>query len=242
MGLFDFISDALISTITTNTSSSSQNKPSPELLKETIPSMITARVVQSSIDSLKNPNDESIYNVFARNKINREDYTKYASAGFIAVNIDKTIVNNFIQDIDDTVSSPAIGSIVYCDLACVLEHSGVYVGGGNIVHLDGNGLVNMVSFAEFLSRLDGMNPAFTIYASCLDTMPVGNHNTALRAMKMIGTRMDYDIVSNNCHKFTSGCITGNFENYDILWRMLKYTTETKYPANCWRALPPTNFI
>ena len=40
---------------------------------------------------------------------------------------------------------PKKGSIVYCDLAFFVEHSGVYIGNNKIVHLDGSGYVEVVT-------------------------------------------------------------------------------------------------
>lgn len=234
MGLFNFISDALISTITTNTStsSSSPNKYPQELPQEIIPSMITSRIARSYMDSLENSKNESMQDIFANNKISKEDAIKYVAAGFVAANAAKHVVDNYVRE---TVY-PVAGSIVYCDLACVFEHSGICIGDGYIVHLDGNNTIDIVSYKDFLKRLGGFNPAFTIYVSCTDTTPIGDTTTALRAIEMAGTYRDYNIILDNCHQFTSGCITGNFENSDNFWWMLKDTVEKKYPVNCWRAL------
>ena len=46
----------------------------------------------------------------------------------------KTIDAFFIHSV-----RPAVGSVVYCNLSMVAEHSGIYVGDGQIVHLNGNG-------------------------------------------------------------------------------------------------------
>ena len=70
----------------------------------------------------------------------------------------KTIDAFFIHDV-----KPKIGSIVYCNLAIVAEHTGIYVGDGKIVHRNGSGLVEMVSDDEFCDRLHGANPSFTVF-------------------------------------------------------------------------------
>ena len=40
---------------------------------------------------------------------------------------------------------PAIGSMVYCNLGVVAEHSGIYVGRNKIVHLSGDDHIEKVS-------------------------------------------------------------------------------------------------
>ena len=46
---------------------------------------------------------------------------------------------------------PEMGSIVYCDLALgYAEHSGVHVGAGQIIHLNGQGKIEMVSVEDFV--------------------------------------------------------------------------------------------
>jgi cell wall-associated NlpC family hydrolase len=60
--------------------------------------------------------------------------------------------------------SPVVGSVVYCDLALTTEHSGIYVGENQIVHLDGDGDIQIVSPDDFLARLDGFNLAMSSYS------------------------------------------------------------------------------
>ena len=63
----------------------------------------------------------------------------------------KPIIESFIDNILRDTVKPKIGSIVYCDLCFnTVEHSGVYVGNGEIVHLDGSGVVEKVSAKTFL--------------------------------------------------------------------------------------------
>lgn len=105
---------------------------------------------------------------------------------------------------------PVVGSIVYCKLALnQVEHSGIYIGNGMIVHLDGSGLIEKVSASKFLERLDGLNIATSIYVSCKDGSPVGSKEIAQRAILKIGEKVEYSLFFNNCHNFSSQCISGN---------------------------------
>ena len=56
------------------------------------------------------------------------------------------LVESFIDnEIRDTVY-PVMGSVVYCDLAFGhAEHSGIYIGNDQIVHLDGSGDIEIVT-------------------------------------------------------------------------------------------------
>ena len=116
----------------------------------------------------------------------------------------KTIDVFFIHDI-----KPKVGSIVYCNLAIVAEHTGIYVGDGKIVHLNGSGLVEMVSADEFCDRLHGANPSFTVFCP-VDYLgrPLGNKSVADYAINNLGRYYDYNLAFRNCHCFSSSCLEG----------------------------------
>ena len=71
----------------------------------------------------------------------------------------KTIDAFFIHDV-----TPKVGSIVYCNLALVAEHTGIYVGDNKIIHLNGSGLVEMVSAEIFCDRLHGRNKFLIVFS------------------------------------------------------------------------------
>ncbi len=107
---------------------------------------------------------------------------------------------------------PAPGTPVYCKLAVVAEHTGIYIGNGEIVHLNGDGDIETVSPRNFVARLDGLNPAVSIYCAGRAGKALGKKNIANRARSMVGRRRNYHWVIDNCHQFTCGCISGDFEN------------------------------
>lgn len=145
----------------------------------------------------------------------------------------ESFVDNVIRD---KVSEPAIGSVLYCDLAGGLgEHSGIYIGNDQIVHLDGNGCITVVGPYGFLNRLNGNNLAVTIYVSCSGTDPVGSKTAAQRARSMIGQSRDYNLILDNCHQFSSGCLTGNWENADNFVMFLKNTASKILETDNWRS-------
>ncbi len=156
--------------------------------------------------------------------------------------------------------TPCIGSIVYTGMVYgTIEHSGVYVGNGEIVELEGTGHIKKVSASKFLKtplqgRAEVLKAATTralevlgkkdmaallgalplehmasdcwsIYVSSRDGRAVGSRQAAQRALEMVGRSRDYNLVLDNCHQFSSGCLTGNFENSDNFLWMLKETAK-----------------
>lgn len=117
---------------------------------------------------------------------------------------------------------PCPGTPVYCKLAVVAEHTGIYVGDGKIVHLNGDGSIEFVSPEQFVSRLDGFNPAGYIYcAADRHKKALGNAEFAERARAMVSRRRNYNWAFDNCHKFTCGCLTGDFDNPCSFFWMLE---------------------
>lgn len=145
------------------------------------------------------------------------------------------ILGNFVESFVDNVFrdkvKPVRGSIVYCELAFgTAEHSGVYLSDDRIAHLDGSGKIEIVTAKAFLKRLDGWNTAMSIYVSCRGTRAVGSDEIAKRAINMSGSKRSYSLSFDNCHQFTSGCITGDYENADNFLFMLKSTVAEKLKA------------
>jgi len=141
---------------------------------------------------------------------------------------------NLMESLYDTFKDavmPVPGSVVYCDLAFgFMEHSGIYVGHNKIVHLNGNGQIELVTPKEFISSTSAMN----IYVSCNEYGSTGDHFVAKRARSMIGCQRGYNFIMDNCHQFTSGCLSGNFENSDNFLWMLKMQVSKNIDANSWR--------
>ena len=141
------------------------------------------------------------------------------------------LINSAIKDL----VKPKVGSVVHCGLLMnQIEHSGIYVGYNKIVHLDGSGRIEIVSPKVFLDRLDGMNLATNIYVSCRNGEAVASKKAAARARSKINQTIKYSLTSNNCHMFTSGCLTGDFKNKDKFFSYLEETVEKELDMNEWR--------
>lgn len=116
-----------------------------------------------------------------------------------------------------TVADLVEGCAVYQDLDVpvlggVPEHSGIHVGACEIVSLSKDGRIVKEGTREFLEG--GWNRF--IWVSCKGDAAVGSTRVAERARAKIGRARDYNLFLDNCHQFTSGCLTGNFENNDNL--------------------------
>lgn len=131
-------------------------------------------------------------------------------------------------------TEPAPGTPVYCNLAVVAEHTGIYIGDDEIVHLNGDGNIEIVSPQEFLARLDGDNPAKTIYyAAHSNGKPLCKESIADRARSMVGHTRNYQVVFDNCHQFTCGCISGDFENPCNFFWMVENEIRDKLGSLTW---------
>lgn len=100
--------------------------------------------------------------------------------------------------------SPLPGSILHCPLWGV-EHSGVYLGGQRIVDLSGRGDIREIDPAVFVRKC--RTP--TIYVACAGGVPLHSPLIARRAQRAVGTKRRYRLLSDNCHRFTASCVTGD---------------------------------
>lgn len=138
--------------------------------------------------------------------------------------------DSLIKHCQDVVK-PVLGSVVYCDLVFgYAEHSGIYVGNDEIVHLNANGWIEKVSTAEFIEN----TTALTFYVSSRDDNAVGSYAVADRALSRVNQKSRYSLLADNCHRFTSSCLTGNINNTDSFLWMLKVTAYQTIHAESWR--------
>ena len=125
---------------------------------------------------------------------------------------------------------PTTGSILYTDLLeRYVQHSGVYVGDNRIVELNRHGDIRIVSPREFISAGTGRD----IYVSCRRRIAVGSTRVAGRALEWAGKRRSYHFLLDNCHQFSSGCLTGDFENSDNFLWMLKASATQGLGVDSW---------
>ena len=98
---------------------------------------------------------------------------------------------------------PINGAIVSCGVYGLFEHTGIWVN-GNVLELKGNGLIRCVSPSRFLQQRSGDY----IYVACDDKYnPLIQLGAADRATSLLFSYSEYDVISNNCHKFVWHCIS-----------------------------------
>ncbi len=145
------------------------------------------------------------------------------------------LIESFIDNVIRDKVYPCIGSILYIDMAFgFADHTGVYVGNGQVVELSGEGIVQKVPVDGFMNTPALVNSAISIYVSSHEGAAVGSSVVAQRALDMVGSWRDYNLILDNCHQFCSGCVTGNFENSDNFLWMLKGTVKKHMHADEWR--------
>ncbi|MFC3912744.1 lecithin retinol acyltransferase family protein [Pseudaeromonas sharmana] len=126
----------------------------------------------------------------------------------------KSFVDNVLRD----KVNPIKGSILHCSLFGA-EHTGVYIGNNRIVELLGTGEIRVATPEMFI---DGTN-AMSIYVACNGVEPLGGEHIANRAEMMTRSRRNYHLLKDNCHQFTTGCITGEFENSSNFFASVEYS-------------------
>lgn len=131
----------------------------------------------------------------------------------------------------DTVV-PEPGSVLYCDLWVLVEHSGIYVGGGEISNIVVDG------FAESTvcrSRPESFTSASKlgrkIYVSCDSHGAVGHGTVARGANAHVGEQAFYGLVIKNCHQFSSKCV--DYAGRDIADSSLFDDLWARMPSETW---------
>jgi hypothetical protein len=116
------------------------------------------------------------------------------------------------------------GAVVRCELAGALDHTGILIGDDTIIELDGSGIIQMVSYRDFLMASAFRTGDEITVASDDESLTVlADMAVATRAIDLIGKSREYHFLLDNCHQFSSGCITGDFENDDKLFSLLELT-------------------
>ncbi|WP_104749329.1 AbrB/MazE/SpoVT family DNA-binding domain-containing protein [Helicobacter cynogastricus] len=126
------------------------------------------------------------------------------------------------------------GSVLYCKIGflSLAEHSGIYIGDNLIVEItnrDGKAWIRKAHPRHFLTRLEderngNLKEGGKIYITCdKDGNALGSEQvaqraeTAHRSAKSKAKGKEYawfpvDDSELNCHKFSAGCLLGNFKN------------------------------
>lgn len=148
--------------------------------------------------------------------------------------------------------TPVAGSVLYCDLWLAVEHSGIYVGDGDISNIVVDGLaeseVRLNSPRSFTSK---STLGRKIYVSCDKYGAVGDNAVAHGANSHLGERAFYGLVIKNCHQFSTKCVdyagqnvnddswfsgglSLNLETWEPTLSILKNAARKKLGATKWR--------
>lgn len=112
------------------------------------------------------------------------------------------IVNHYPGE-SDALVSPVNGSIVCCGIYGVFDHTGIWVD-GDIIELKGNGLVRAISPERFLDNRSGD----AIFVLCNGSeQPLVSENGLNNAVNLLYSYSEYDVLSNNCHRFVWQCVS-----------------------------------
>lgn len=123
-------------------------------------------------------------------------------------------------EVESEISIP-YGAIIFCELLGCLEHSGIYSSHNRVIELNRHGEIEEVSINTFLS-----NQKKKIYVFTDDRgQPLSSSTAIYRAKQWLDKKRNYNVIIDNCHQFTSGCLTGDFENSDNALWMLKDTVK-----------------
>jgi uncharacterized protein with von Willebrand factor type A (vWA) domain len=122
---------------------------------------------------------------------------------------------------------PRPGSVVQCSLLFAADHSGVYVERNQIAELEGEGDIRCIDPHLFVNSSSMRGTSIYVVCDKKTGLPLGSRNVAQRARDMDDDRRDYHLLFDNCHQFTSGCITGDFENHDNFFWFLEDTISKK---------------
>lgn len=158
----------------------------------------------------------------------------------------KGLTKRRLKTYDDRAVPLKKGCILKCDLGVLLEHTGVYIGHGKIVSLNRHGMIKVETPQSFFPP--GTDPkSHNIYVACYgetDEVLCAKH-VAANARKKINDKTHYNVLFNNCHRFTAGCITGNFESDVIAFSQLEevilmYIEQLRAQPSLWRRF--VNFV
>ncbi len=94
----------------------------------------------------------------------------------------KLLESIFDNSFKSSVTEPAVGGIVYCDLAFgLMEHSGIYIGKRQIVSIIKSDKIETISPENFIASTTAMS----IYTACKGLRPVGSQQAAQRAKQYL---------------------------------------------------------
>lgn len=134
-----------------------------------------------------------------------------ASAAYLGLKPMKYFIDNYFRD----KVTPVAGSVLYCDLWVLVEHSGIYTGEGKISNIVVEGLAeSAVQHSDAKDFTSKSKLGRKIYVSCDKNGAVGHKAVANGAIGHLGERSFYGLVVKNCHQFSERCVNYAHTGYD----------------------------
>ncbi len=125
------------------------------------------------------------------------------SAAYVGLKPMKYFIDNYFRE----KVTPVAGSVLYCDLWVLVEHSGIYTGDGKISNIVVEGLaesqVQQSDARDFTSK---SKLGRKIYVSSDNRGAVGHETVSAGAVGHLGERSFYGLVVKNCHQFSEKCV------------------------------------
>ncbi|MBK0075557.1 hypothetical protein [Bacillus sp. S56] len=124
---------------------------------------------------------------------------------------------------------PCFGSPIFTEIGFGISgHSGIYIGKQRVIALNSKGGITENSLEEFTDHITTFNYEICVPYDNKHDWEIGFADAGARAIEKLGQSRNYHVLLDNCHQFTLGCLTGDFENSgNFLW-MLKDEVQKKY--------------
>jgi uncharacterized protein with von Willebrand factor type A (vWA) domain len=143
-----------------------------------------------------------------------------AAAVYVGLKPMKYFIDNYFRD----KVTPVAGSVLYCDLWVLVEHSGIYTGDGKISNIVVEGLAeSQVQHSDARDFTSKSKLGCKIYVSSDKHGAVGNKTVSAGAIGHLGERAFYGLVVKNCHQFSEKCV--NYANTGYHGGLLSGLTE-----------------
>lgn len=133
------------------------------------------------------------------------------SAAYVGLKPMKYFIDNYFRD----KVTPVAGSVLYCDLWVLVEHSGIYTGDGKISNIVVEGFAESeVQHSDARDFTSKSKLGRKIYVSSDKVGAVGHETVADGAIGHLGERSFYGLVVKNCHQFSEKCVNYAHTGYD----------------------------
>lgn len=202
----------------------SNDELSGRVIKGPSKSYYPAKNIEKFIQNKVGNITENVYN----NLFSVDDAIRSSNDIDFFINNFDSIISKISRYEPVVLTNSSVGALVFCDLAIKLEHSGIFIGDKTIVELDGDGNIRKVDYSTFLNDSlfrTGIN-IFTF--TDLSGRVLGSQSTSDRARFKVGEKVKYNLFFENCHKFSAGCMTGDFENFKVTFTQLLNLIRIKY--------------